>query len=159
MENQNTEYKENWRDEYIKWICGFANAAGGSMYIGVDDKGHIKGIADAKKLAEDLPNKVRDILGVLVDVNIKKDDNKEFLEIITEAYPYPVNYKGSYYYRSGATNQELRGAALDKFLLKKQGLRWDGTPEPYTQPKDLSNYAFELFKARASETERFEENI
>lgn len=34
MENQNTEYKESWRDEYIKWICGFANADGG-QYISV----------------------------------------------------------------------------------------------------------------------------
>ncbi len=105
MENQNTEYKESWRDEYIKWICGFANATGGKMYIGVDDKGNIKGISEAKKLAEDLPNKVKDILGVLVDVNILKDNGKDYLEIITDAYPYPVNYKGSYYYRTGATNQ------------------------------------------------------
>lgn len=58
MENQNTEYKESWRDEYIKWVCGFANASGGKMYIGIDDKGEILGIADVKKLAEDLPNKV-----------------------------------------------------------------------------------------------------
>lgn len=159
LENQNTEYKENWRDEYIKWICGFANANGGTMYIGIDDKGNINGIADSKKLAEDLPNKVKDILGILVDVNIKKDEGKEFLEIIVDAYPYPVNFKGKYYYRSGATNQELKGAALDKFLLKKQGLKWDGTPEPYTKPKDLSHSAFELFKEKASQTERFDENI
>jgi ATP-dependent DNA helicase RecG len=25
-ENQNIEWKESWRDEYIKRICGFANA-------------------------------------------------------------------------------------------------------------------------------------
>ena len=25
-ENQNIEWKESWRDEYIKWICGFAKA-------------------------------------------------------------------------------------------------------------------------------------
>ena len=23
-ENQNIEYKESWRDEYVKWLCGFA---------------------------------------------------------------------------------------------------------------------------------------
>ena len=159
MENQNTEYKESWRDEYIKWICGFANATGGKMYIGIDDKGNIKGISEAKKLAEDLPNKVKDILGVLVDVNILKDEGKDYLEICTDAYPYPVNYKGSYYYRTGATNQELRGAALDKFLLKKQGLKWDGTPEPYSKANDFSDLAFKLFKDRASETQRFDENI
>ena len=30
-ESQNIEYKESWRDEYLKWICGFANAQGGSI--------------------------------------------------------------------------------------------------------------------------------
>lgn len=159
MENQNTEYKERWREEYIKWICGFANASGGKMYIGIDDKGNITGISEVKKLAEDLPNKVKDILGVLVDVNIKNDSDKEYLEIITDAYPYPVNYKGKYYYRSGATNQELKGAALDKFLLRKQGLKWDGTPEPYSKEADLSDLAFKLFKDRASETQRFDEDV
>ena len=33
-ENQNIEWKESWRDEYLKWICGFANAQGGKIYIG-----------------------------------------------------------------------------------------------------------------------------
>ena len=33
-EKQNVEYKESWRDEYLKWICGFANAQGGTIYIG-----------------------------------------------------------------------------------------------------------------------------
>lgn len=36
-ESQNIEYKESWRDEYLKWICGFANAHGGRIYIGVND--------------------------------------------------------------------------------------------------------------------------
>lgn len=35
METQNIEYKESWRDEYLKWICGFANAQGGTLYIGI----------------------------------------------------------------------------------------------------------------------------
>ena len=25
-EAQHIEFKESWRDEYLKWICGFANA-------------------------------------------------------------------------------------------------------------------------------------
>lgn len=31
-ESQNIEWKESWRDEYLKWICGFANAQGGKIY-------------------------------------------------------------------------------------------------------------------------------
>lgn len=36
-ESQNIEWKESWRDEYLKWICGFANAQGGKIYIGTRD--------------------------------------------------------------------------------------------------------------------------
>lgn len=60
-ENQNIEWKSSWRDEYLKWICGFANANGGSLEIGKDDNGNLVGLDDAKKLMEDLPNKIRDI--------------------------------------------------------------------------------------------------
>lgn len=28
----NIEFKESWRNEYLKWICGFANAQGGVHY-------------------------------------------------------------------------------------------------------------------------------
>ena len=42
-ESQNIEYKESWRDEYIKWICGFANAQGGALYIGINDNGNLLG--------------------------------------------------------------------------------------------------------------------
>ena len=47
-ENQNVEYKSSWRDEYLKWICGFANAQGGKLYIGIDDDGEVCGVQNAK---------------------------------------------------------------------------------------------------------------
>ena len=54
-ENQNVEYKESWRDEYLKWLCGFANAQGGSMYIGVNDSGNIVGVKKHPKTAGGYP--------------------------------------------------------------------------------------------------------
>lgn len=94
-ESQSTEYKESWRDEYLKWICGFANANGGKLIIGKNDKGKVVGV-DAKELLEVLPNKVRDLLGVMVDVNLKKFAGKSFLEIVVKAYPNLISYKGEY---------------------------------------------------------------
>lgn len=46
-ESQNIEYKESWRDEYLKWICGFANAQGGKLYIGINDKQQVVGVANS----------------------------------------------------------------------------------------------------------------
>ena len=62
-ESQNIEYKESWRDEYLKWICGFANSQGGTLYVGIKDNGKICGVSDSKKLMEDLPNKIASTLG------------------------------------------------------------------------------------------------
>lgn len=36
-ESQNVEFKESWNDKYLQWICGFANAQGGRIYIGEND--------------------------------------------------------------------------------------------------------------------------
>ena len=50
-ETQNIEFKSAWRDEYLKWICGFANAQGGSLFVGIDDDGRAVGLENAKKLS------------------------------------------------------------------------------------------------------------
>ena len=159
QESQNIEWKENWRDEYLKWICGFANAQGGRIYIGKNDKGLVVGINDASELMEYIPNKVRDILGIIVDVNLLSENLKEYLEITIESYPYPISYKGQYHYRSGSTKQELKGTALDKFLLQKQGKRWDSVPVPNVSVKDLEQTAFDYFRKNAIKSSRLDNDL
>jgi ATP-dependent DNA helicase RecG len=108
---------------------------------------------------EDIPNKVRDILGIMVDVNLQVEEGKELLEIVVESYPYPVSYKGEYHYRSGNTKQELKGAALDRFLLKKQGLHWDGVPLPNAAPGDLDVKTLAYFRKQALQSQRLSPEI
>jgi len=157
IENQNIEWKESWRDEYLKWICGFANSQGGKIFIGINDKGEIVGIKNIIQLLEEIPNKSKNILGVIVDVNHHKSEQKDYLEIIVESYPNPVNYKGRYFYRSGSTMQEIKGSALDSFLLRKKGKKWDGVSVPNVIISDLDNSTFEFFKKKAVENGRLEE--
>jgi len=64
MENQNVEYKSNWRDEYLKWICGFANAGGGKLLIGVDDNGVVVSKATAFRYLRELDGKYLVKIGV-----------------------------------------------------------------------------------------------
>ena len=156
-ENQNTEWKESWRDEYLKWICGFANAQGGKIYIGTDDNGNIIGVQDSKKLLEDIPNKVRDILGIIVDVNLLTQDDKDYIEICVNPSSYPVNYKGEYHYRSGSTKQLLRGAALTEFLLSKTGYKWDVVPVDGVTVDDLDKESFDIFRREALRSGRMTE--
>jgi ATP-dependent DNA helicase RecG len=156
-ETQNIEYKSVWKDEYLKWICGFANAQGGTLVIGKNDNGTVVGVENAKKLLEDLPNKITTILGIVPDVNLHETPQGEYIEIVVEPQPNPVNYKGEYHYRSGATKQELRGAALDKFLLQKYGKKWDGVIIPNVVVSELKQETFEFFKERGIDSKRLDE--
>lgn len=70
-EHQTVEYKSVWRDEYLKWLCGYANASGGRLYVGKDDNGKVIGVENAKKLLEDLPNKITSSMGIIADVNLR----------------------------------------------------------------------------------------
>jgi ATP-dependent DNA helicase RecG len=155
-EHQNIEWKESWHNDYFKWICGFANAQGGTLFIGIDDKGNTKHLDNAKKLLEDLPNQVRDLLGLMVDVNLHTENGEDFLEIVVEPYPFPISLRGKYYYRSGSTLQELKGAALSKFLLQRQGKKWDGVPVPNVIADDLKNDTFDFFRKKATKSKRLE---
>ncbi len=156
-EQQSIEYKQSWHDDYLKWICGFANANGGTIFIGKDDNGEVVGVDNAKRLLEEIPNKVRDVLGILVDVNLNTTKQGDYLEIIVEPYPNGVSYKGQYHYRSGSTKQELKGSALEKFLLQKKGKRWDGVPIPNVSVKDLKHETFDFFKKRGIRSQRLGE--
>lgn len=114
-ESQNVERKQSWRDEYLKWICGFANADGGTLMIGKNDQGKVAGVANASRLLEDIPNKVRNILGIVVAVNLHVKGKFEWLEIIVDPYPSPISYRSEYHLLSASTKQESKGAALDRF--------------------------------------------
>ncbi len=156
-EDQNIEWKSIWKDEYLKWVCGFANAEGGTVLIGVDDKGKVIGLNKYQKLLKDLPNKIRDILGITADVNLRTQNNKHFIEIKVPSYSTPISYKGYFYYRSGSTVHDLKGPALEKFLLNKMGKKWDGVIAHGFSLEDLSHEAIELFRKKTRKSKRVPE--
>lgn len=158
-ETQNIEYKSVWRDEYLRWVCGFANAQGGRIYIGKDDNGNTIGVQNAKRLMEDIPNKITTVLGIVSDVNLYETSQGDFIEIVVEPQPNPVNYKGEYHYRSGSTKQELKGTALDKFLLQKWGRKWDGITVPNVSVSELKQETFDFFRKRGVRNQRLDESV
>ena len=158
-EQQNIEWKESWRDEYLKWICGFANAQGGKLYIGCDDSGKVVGVNNSKKLLEDIPNKIRDAMGIVVDVNRLTEGDKEYIEIDVPPYPIGISCKGVYHYRSGSTKQVLTGPALEAFLMRKHGATWDHSPLPIFKMEDVDDQAVEHFKKLAAAKGRIDPTL
>ena len=157
-ETQNIEFKESWRDEYLKWICGFANAQGGTLYIGVDDNGKVCGLHDATKLMEDIPNKIVNSMGLVADVNLHEQDGRAYIGVIIDSSNVPISYKGKYYYRSGSTMQEMNGASLQQFILKKMGRSWDDITNERATLEDIDRKAIEYFLRKGIEAQRISES-
>lgn len=145
QENQNIEHKRIWKDDYLKWVSGFANALGGKIYIGIDDDLTVVGVPRLHSQLEDIPNKIINHTGVFPETNHIKMDGKDVIEIIVSPSTMPISYRGVYYYRSGATTQELRGSALHQFLLRKMGLHWEEMPCEGTTLDDIDDTAIDYF--------------
>ena len=156
-EHQSVEWKITWKEEYLKWICGYANAHGGTLYIGTDDDGNVIGIDNARELLESIPNKITDTMGIIADVNLRYEGDSEYLEIVVDKYPSLISYHGKYYYRSGSTMREITGKELERALLKSQGRTWDGIPLPKLSVADLKQDAIVLFKEKAVKRGRLAE--
>ena len=158
-EKQNVEWKSKWKDEYLEWICGFANAQGGKIYIGCDDNGNVTGLKNTHKLLEDIPNKIRNAMNIVVDVNLLGDNGKEYIEIIVPPYPVAISCKGVYYYRSGSTMQTLSGLELESFILRKRGASWDNMPLPGFTIDDIDDELVKKFKGLAVNKGRIDKSV
>jgi ATP-dependent DNA helicase RecG len=145
-ESQTLEFKQQWKDEYLKTICAFANSDGGSLLLGVDDDGEIIGIHDSIKLLETLPNKINNRLGLLPDLFLKTDNSLEYIEIIVLKTYAPVSINGKFYKRSGSNTVELNGGNLTNFLLKKYGKTWDDITVDNFTINDINLETIEKFK-------------
>jgi ATP-dependent DNA helicase RecG len=153
-EQHNIEYKQSWHMDDLKTICAFANSQGGKLYLGKDDNGNTVGISDHVSLMEDLPNKIRNHLGITADVNLLEENTKYVIEIIVPAYSVAISLRGKYYIRTGSTTTELTGNSLNEFLLKKSGITWDDSIEERALLNDIDENSISDFLKAASKSDR-----
>ena len=147
-EEQDIEFKKEWRNEHLKTIAGFANTEGGVMCIGIDDNGRTVALSNIKKLLEDIPNTIRNKLQITPSVKIEEKDDREIIKITVNSSDFPVFLDGKINIRSGSTTQELKGSELTNFLLEKTGKTWDSLTVDATFD-DLDLETFEYFKGLA----------
>lgn len=123
METQNIEYKESFGDSVLKAICGMANSNGGTIFVGVSDDGSVKGIKITNKDLEKITERIVSKLGIHPEIELKKENEKNFLVIKVMKSNVPISFNGRYYERVGNTTREMKSEKLKSFLLK--GINWD----------------------------------
>ena len=145
-ESQTVEYKQTWRNDCLKAVSAFANSDGGVLIIGLDDRGKPSGLKNINRLLEDIPNTIRNKLGIIPSVEL---DKKYIIKVTVAPCSVPISYNGKYYLRSGSTVQELQGKDLADFLMRKSGSTWDDIVEERAGLNEIDNDFIEKFKKYA----------
>ncbi len=135
QESQQIEWKWSWQDEYLKWLCGYANTEGGTLYIGVNDDGYVVGIEDSKRLLERLPNKINDKLGIIASINIHRANGAKNVRY-GDFVPESISAKMINQYSCGMLNTGMLNDTDKRYknlaVIERENKIWemeDGTRE------------------------------
>ena len=138
------------RDVIMRTICGFLNAyeGNGSLYIGVDDSGEIKGLKSDLNYYENVNNLDRyqnylqqmvvdsfpKEINTLLEYRFHKSNNLNYLEIIVPCHDKPVTYKDEFFQRQGVQTRILKGQDITDFIIRKTSKYAAATPTIAFQP-------------------------
>jgi len=155
MESEQIEWKESWSDNYLETICAFANSqSGGSLVIGKNDKGEIVGIRNAKKLLEEIPNTVKNLMNFHPNVEAFSEEGKTFIIVSIKPQDEAVDLRGVFYRRSGSTTVRVTGRDLKPFIMERGGLVWTDLISKKAKLSDISPEAVSAFIKRGQEVKR-----
>lgn len=158
-ENYNIEFKQSWHDEYLKTICAFANTQGGKLFIGKDDKGNFVNVPDHKKLLDDIPNKIKNHLGIMAETILLEENKILYIEIVVHPSSVAISLRGRYYSRAGSTTSELTGNSLNEFLLRKSGKTWDDFIDDRATLNDIDPDTVSFFVEAAKKSGRLPDSV
>ncbi|MGH7309595.1 MAG: RNA-binding domain-containing protein [Candidatus Rokuibacteriota bacterium] len=140
-EGKTLEFKRDLSspDGALKTIVAFANTAGGTMLIGVEDKSrHVRGVADALDLEERLANLVSDRISprLVPEIEILPWRRTQVLALHVHPSPSRPHFlsregpAGGVYVRVGSTNRRADAELVEELRRFARGEGFDEQPMP-----------------------------
>lgn len=139
-ESETLEFKTSFNDDVLECIGALVNARGGSVLIGVEDDGSVRGVQVGKKTLEDWANRIQDATDPRLQPSIRKVERngKTIVTITVEPTTgVPVSVRGRYFRRVGRTNQRMSHQEIMQRMIAGSGLSWDAVVEPEASWHDL----------------------
>ena len=148
-ENVHIEFKSSFNDAVIESLVAFANANGGKVLIGVDNKGmplknFMIGDETVQQWINEIKNKTQPAIipdAVFVNFNAGKA-----VELSIKEFPVkPVSFKGRYYKRVNNSNHLLSLTEIADLHLKTFNNSWDSYVTNDYNLNDISLEKVNLF--------------
>lgn len=132
LEGKNIEFKRQYTDDIKYAVLAFANTAGGTLYIGINDDGSVEGVEDPDAVMLQVMNMIRD--AIRPDITVAVDCSTELMEkkhvvVLTiqrgVARPYYLANKGirpaGVYVRQGASSVPASETAILQMIKESSG--------------------------------------
>lgn len=132
-ENQHVEFKSNFNVDVLESLVAFANTEGGTVYIGISDKGKITGVnlnyESIQHWVNEIKSKSKTEPALLADANLIEIEGKKIVMFSVKEYPIkPISLQGRYYKRIRNSNHLLSTVEIANMSLSSLQLSWDSYP-------------------------------
>ncbi len=125
-ESYNLEFKEKLSSSFLKTVSAYANFNDGKILFGVLDNGAKVGVADLKKVAENIENKINDSIKPQVNYRINMDEKDSIIELtVFEGRNKPYFYKSQAYKRNDSCTLPVDAIGLTRLILEGQNLYYE----------------------------------
>jgi len=143
------EFKEGFDAKHLsKEIVAFANAEGGRIFIGVDDKSKIKGIEVTNRIKSQVQDLARNC-DPSININLEAIDNILIVNI-DEGMEKPYRCSDGFFLRQGSNSQKLSTDEIREFFNKEGKIFFDEIiNKDFTFENRYSKAKFEEFIKRA----------
>jgi len=140
-ESEQLEFKTSFGKETIEALSAFANSLGGTVLIGISDKGEIVGTATTQESIQQWINQIKHSTSpaIVPDVEQLTQDGKTVVCLSVISYPIkPISFKGKYYKRVHNSNHLMDLSEIANEHLKTINLSWDFARDPNHTISDIS---------------------
>lgn len=144
---------------WLKSVSAFANGIGGSLFLGVDNDGVIKGLDDIQHVCETVSSKIRDYMDPLPEVEMiphKTDEGLNVLQLKVNAGFYtPYYYVGDgqrvAFVRIGDESMPATAEHMVRLVLKGSNKTYDSLVTGYKQDNNTFIILANEFKRRTKQ--------
>ncbi|GFO97816.1 putative transcriptional regulator [groundwater metagenome] len=160
-ESETVEFKPSLSqmDKITESISAFSNTKGGTVVIGVSDKGEVLGVDIGKKTIESLANLVKQNTDPMAypSIRVEESDKKQIVVIeVVEGKQKPVLAFGRAYRRVGKSNQRLGYEEIRNLALQTSKVYWDERVCEAASLGDIDEEKVRWFLKRAKYERRLE---
>ena len=132
-EGENLEFKSSFNTGVIETLVAFANASGGKVLIGINEKHGLSGVSINPESVQNWINEIKTKTSpsLIPDATVAKISGKRVVAFSIPEYPIkPVATRGKYFKRITNSNHLMSLDEIANEHLKTLNSSWDFYPDP-----------------------------